>query len=74
MPLTLKQAVAHLATTDNAFKLPTLRKAIQSGQLKSRLVTTDMQAYRVVELDDLMAWATNKELHLKGFQKRSEAT
>jgi len=57
MSLTLKEAVKHLAASPYPYSLPALRKAIYANKLKTTLVTTDIQKYRVVEVDDLEAWA-----------------
>lgn len=66
MPLTLKQAVEYLAASPTPYKLPTLRKAVQSGDLKSKMVTTDVQAYRTVEVEDLVKWATEQSKVKRG--------
>ena len=66
MALTLKQAAAYLAASPTPYKLPTLRKAIQSGSLKSQLVETDVQEYRTVEESDLIAWATDQSKVKRG--------
>lgn len=66
MPLTLKQAAKYLAASPTPYKLPTLRKAIQSGDLKSALVKTDVQEYRTVEKSDLIAWANKQSQSIRG--------
>lgn len=66
MPLTLKEAVDYLAASPTAYKLPTLRKAIKKGKLKSELIKTDLQEYRTVEESDLIAWAAKQAESTRG--------
>lgn len=66
MELTLKEAVKYLAASPTPYTLPTLRKAIKKGKLKSELVTTDLQEYRTVEVDDLIAWAAKQAESTRG--------
>lgn len=66
--MTLKQAVEFLANTPTPYKLPTLRKAVQSGALKSELKTADGTGleYRVIDQADLMTWAERQSKIKRG--------
>lgn len=65
--LTLNEALSHLKKIGKPFKMPTLRKAISTNKLKSRLVEGGpYRPYRVVNEDDLAAWAFDDTAHQAG--------
>lgn len=68
--LTLKEAVKELAASPTPYTLPTLRKAIIKGYLKSEVVETSTQVYRVVSEDDLKAWVNDQSKHKIGRKKK----
>ena len=63
--MTLKQAAEHLKTTEYRFALDTVKKAVSNGKLPARLEDAPIPYYTVLE-SDLMAWASNPEMHKSG--------
>lgn len=63
--MTLKQAAEYLKTTEYKFGQPTIKKAVFNGKLPARLETSPIEHYTVLE-SDLMAWASNPEMHKSG--------
>lgn len=63
--MTLKQAAEYLQTTAYKYGLPTVRKAVLAGKLPARLESAPTPYYTVLQAD-LMAWASNPEMHKSG--------
>jgi hypothetical protein len=63
--LTIKQAVAYLATTDTPYKLPTIRAAILAGDLP-KYDDPDHPPYILVRQDELEAWAQKQAAKPQG--------
>lgn len=63
--MTLKQAAEHLQTTAYKYGLETIKKAVSKGKLPAQLESAPTPYYTVLE-SDLMAWASNPEIHKAG--------
>lgn len=63
--MTLKQAAGYLQTTVYKFNHATIRKAVLLGKLPARLEDAPVAYYTVLEAD-LLAWASNPEMHKAG--------
>ena len=63
--MTLEEAETLLKTTDYPFSAITIRSAAMDGKLRANLHRAPVSYYTVIE-DDLLAWASDPDMHKPG--------